>query len=537
MYKVCRAGALLLLLLMRRDGVHSAAESGGFAALGIPLPGGRSWYVDPAGGPANSGSADEPLDLRTALSSQSPAQPGDVIWLRGGTYRGAFTSMLTGTAAAPIVVRQYPHERAIIDGHGAPDNTLIVLGSHTWFWGFEVMNSDPARVYSRRVNVDDPTSPDRVRGTGVYVHGPATRLINMVVHDAFNGFFLAERAVGAQVYGSLTYHNGVVDTARGHGHGLYIQNRFGTKRIDDVISFGNHATGMKAYGESGFAQGVHFEGVTSFANGVATLTGKPLDKMDNLFVGSTDNPADRITVRDSVFYHPAGVLASNVTLGYQNLNNGSLAVEGNLLIGGSVALTVKHWKSVAVNGNVVYAEDSYNTRSDQSLVHLLQPPGTTYRWDRNIYLDGTAGAAPFVLNTAANDFGGGNLPYKNWRDASRFDRHSQYQPGRSDEIVVRVRPNRYEPGRGHIIVLNWNTADTVGVDLAAVGLSKGDGFEVRDAQDYFGAPVLTGNYDGEASVLPLRGLSSSQPVGTTLFPFLHTAPHLVVFIVLKIPHP
>jgi hypothetical protein len=32
-------------------------------------------------------------------SRRTPARPGDTIWMRGGVYRGTFTSNLTGTAA------------------------------------------------------------------------------------------------------------------------------------------------------------------------------------------------------------------------------------------------------------------------------------------------------------------------------------------------------------------------------------------------------------------------------------------------------
>src|SRR5213078_3276221 len=66
-----------------------------------------------------------PWNLATALSGgNGKVQPGDTVWLRGGTYAGQFRSTLTGTAAAPIVVRQYPGERAIIDGGGSTSDTF-----------------------------------------------------------------------------------------------------------------------------------------------------------------------------------------------------------------------------------------------------------------------------------------------------------------------------------------------------------------------------------------------------------------------------
>ena len=77
--------------------------------------GAAEYYVAPNGSSTNDGSVSRPLDLATALSASSPARPGDTIWLRDGRYLGTFVSDLEGSTTAPIVVRQYPGERAVID--------------------------------------------------------------------------------------------------------------------------------------------------------------------------------------------------------------------------------------------------------------------------------------------------------------------------------------------------------------------------------------------------------------------------------------
>ena len=85
--------------------------------------------------------------MDTALAQPSAVKPGDTIWLRGGTYVGAFRSSLTGSSGKPILLRQYPGERATIDGnYGGNDATLDIRGSNAWYWGFEVTNSDPTRA-------------------------------------------------------------------------------------------------------------------------------------------------------------------------------------------------------------------------------------------------------------------------------------------------------------------------------------------------------------------------------------------------------
>ena len=80
------------------------------------------------------------------------------------------------------------------------------------------------------------------------------------------------------------------------------------------------------------------------------------------------------------------------------------------------------------------------------------------------------------------------------------------------ENLVVVRPNRFEPGRAHIIVYNWEGLDRVTVELAPL-LPVGADFEIRNAQDVFSAPVVAGTFDGSALELPMTGLEPALPIG------------------------
>ena len=122
---------------------------------------GSDYFVSPNGLATNDGSEQHPIDLDTALSASGPVRPGDTVWLRGGVYQRAavedsegnivlYVSTLAGTADAPIVVRQYPGERATLDGVLAPSvPVLVVNGHYSWFWGFEITNSHPDRSPGR----------------------------------------------------------------------------------------------------------------------------------------------------------------------------------------------------------------------------------------------------------------------------------------------------------------------------------------------------------------------------------------------------
>src|SRR5512141_214652 len=88
-------------------------------ALAADEPQASDFFVAPDGSPNGGGSQAHPWDLQTALSQPPAVRAGDTIWLRGGRYVGTFRSALTGTPAAPIKVRQYPGERATLDGNAA----------------------------------------------------------------------------------------------------------------------------------------------------------------------------------------------------------------------------------------------------------------------------------------------------------------------------------------------------------------------------------------------------------------------------------
>jgi PKD repeat protein len=78
--------------------------------------------------------------------------------------------------------------------------------------------------------------------------------------------------------------------------------------------------------------------------------------------------------------------------------------------------------------------------------------------------------------------------------------------------AVFIRPNQHETGRANITVYNWTHASTVSVNVSSI-LQSGDTYVVLNAQNYFGAPALSGLYSGSALSVPMSGLASAAPVG------------------------
>ncbi|MBX6330365.1 MAG: hypothetical protein IRY91_00810, partial [Gemmatimonadaceae bacterium] len=208
----------------------SGGSSGGGSSSGGSSSGPHSgWYVSPNGSSSGSGSSSSPWSLATAFAGgNGKIQPGDTVWLRGGTYRGSFHPQTRGTASAPIIFRQYPGERATIDGN------LSVDGQYTWFWGMELTNSSTSTT-----NLEAVTS-----------HCPGCRFINMVIHDASgSGLGLWSEGPDQEAYGNILYNVGYyAPGANQWAHGIYAQNQTGTKRLINNLLFDTFGYGFHIYG-------------------------------------------------------------------------------------------------------------------------------------------------------------------------------------------------------------------------------------------------------------------------------------------------
>src|SRR6185436_15684317 len=65
------------------------------------------------------------------------------------------------------------------------------------------------------------------------------------------------------------------------------------------------------------------------------------------------------------------------------------------------------------------------------------------------------------------------------------------------------------------------------------GLGAGDSYEIRDAQNFFGTPVVTGTYGGSSVNIPLNTATVSPTVGSFNYPPVHTDKEFGSFVLRK----
>jgi hypothetical protein len=422
----------------------------------------KAVYAAPGGWSGGDGTKERPFDLGTAVSGMSPVRPGGTVWLRGGTYKGTFISVLTGTKDAPITVRPYPGEHVLIDGVTAKGSVLTINGAWTIFRDFEMTDSDERR-----------SGPELVRQAAVDVHGPNTKVVNLVVHDLGSGLGLWSDAVDAEAYGNIIYYNGWVGQDRGHGHGIYTQNKTGLRLITDNVVFNQYAIGIHAYGsDEAFLDHIRLEGNIVFNNGFTAGD-------FNILLGG-----HRIATRPE--------LIANVTYDHPGTgNNVGYAA-------GCQDLLMKDNYFVASTGG--YAIDLVNCSGELK---------------NNTIMGASRGIEGQTIVTVPELM------------ARYPDNMFVAQPTKGAQVFV--RPNRFEPGRAHVVVFNWEHSDQVSVDLSSVGLPVGSGFELSDVRNLAAGPIVSGAYAGRPVKIPMKNLPVAPVIGWKTLP-PPTAPEFGVFL-------
>jgi hypothetical protein len=102
-------------------------------------------------------------------------------------------------------------------------------------------------------------------------------------------------------------------------------------------------------------------------------------------------------------------------------------------------------------------------------------------------------------------------------------------------VAIRVRRNEYEPGRANFAVYNWDKKSEIELDLSDSGLASGNQYEIRDAKNFFGAPLAKGTWTPKNKiVIHVDKLAAVAPIGQGLVTPPHEAPEFLAVVVVPI---
>lgn len=455
----------------------------------VQLHRGKEWHCAPDGLPSGNGTMRSPWDINTAVTSPGLVQPGDIVWLHGGTYTSdhGYAPTIGGTNELPIIIRSYPGEWARLDGwhplEGNTDSTPIWLcnpgdgmapGNHLWFWDMECFNSCPIRSISTTSSfgVDIPGFRDAF---DIFPYSVGCKVINCVIHDCMQGGLLT--GFDQEIYGNLVYYNGYdIEATRGSGHGFYMQCERGGKWVVNNMILHGFSYGLHGYSTSALIRGVVYDGnMTSCCGNLSHVSG----------------------------------YTSNILGG-----SGAAAGTGNAL--GGLGTSDKTVRCSIITENAIY--------SGPNLAGAAMQPGYVkgIEWPivTNNYFSGGFGCTNVPGGTptiTGNKFYGAwsvtqPSPFTNYNMTTAFP-SNEYYSSRPTANWIKLRPNKWERGRMNMAIFNWQLLDSVDVDISSSGLLDGETWELRPAQDYFNTPVLTGTYSSGSTTIPvpMTGLTQALP--------------------------
>lgn len=459
----CHEVASAIVLLMLLHSSHVGAASKKWAHPFTPL---REFYISPTG--AGAGSASNPMSLSSAINS---AFPGDLYWLKGGTYNGLLSLFRHGTSAHPIVFRAVPGDHVVI--HGSVD----ILGAYNWIWGFDI--TDPGGT----------TAGD----SGVRLLAAGAHVINNVIHHhtTKNGIGAWQNGPGHVVYGNTVFAN---------GHNIYMQNDFtahGYKYIvgNMLLDSANQCSGC--FNVHGYTQN---DMVTGF------FLQQNIISNGKFLLGGYNIPADREVVKKNYFY------SARTHLGWRRPSQAKF--RKNYMVR---SLLVLQW--FWGDGEVLYNQTKPNEFTKNELylpqdgIHHIYFVTSAYlaegrcegcpairasdTFNNNKY------STPFQATFFANNSNLGSVNMSEWRSATgqagnSFDVNSSEVPVPTTNKVVVVR-NEYEAGRAHIAIFNWEAASDVTVNLSSF-VANGSSIKILDPLDAFGTPIYSGTYNGPVTI-------------------------------------
>jgi hypothetical protein len=426
------------------SGNQAGADVPGNWSDAVPrVAGAGQHFVAPDGKPTGAGTKESPWDIVSALEGKHAVRPGDILWIRGGTYRNpdrkhssqGWVVSLCGEEKAPVHVRAYPGERVTIDSG-------LQLGfkgkaEHVWLWDLELVTSD--LTSETKTAGSAPADLGGPLGGLHVATGTGCKFINLVIHDVYQGISYWVGARDSEVHGCLIYQNGWKGPDRCHGHCIYTQNRDGAKTISGCIfstPFGHGQQLIQAYGsKAAWVNGFRIEDNISYA---MTPQG------DRLLVGGqADGNRDNRVLRN--YFFNAGL-----QLGYSGKNHADGHLRENVLLDGSIV--VCNYLDVEIRDNLV---------------------------------------------------AGGRIDAGNCGKATSQGNQTFASGKHVDATKAFLIPNKYDPTRAHLAVFNWAGTPTAQVKVAPF-LKAGDRYQLLDPHNFFGKPLLAGKCAGETMPVPIK---------------------------------
>lgn len=447
---------------------------------------GTDFYCSPTG-KSEGRSPGSPMAWTNALLSTNTIRAGDTLWFRAGTY-GVGGSMDYTIALTGVTLRNYNGERATLDGQ------FPMYGSNVTVWGLEFKNSAFATT---RTNV-------AVYSLYSYPGSGGVNVRNCVFHDTCKFFLTVNSQTDREFYGNIMWAIGDYEPPSYHirGPALYLQNESNAVYITDNIISKSYTEAIKVYGEdntltyTAIAEGFVISGNITY-----------LSYNDGIIADSTHHAIRHVIVTNNIGFCDKQNSFSQTIAGLaepsEGVNHQHVVYNNNYGVFDAAGYTYVTyfggWSEFNYSGNTIVNIATDKTENGKSAaVFCFITNKVSVAINNNNYYG--------FPNTFANGgqffYGETTAPtrrsWAQWQALGHDASGSFHSNALPTANVVTIRTNKYEPGRSHIVVWNWQSNNTQTVSLANTGLDNGRGYTIQDAQDFYGTPIATGIFSNSS---------------------------------------
>jgi hypothetical protein len=294
-----------------------------------------TYYVSPTGSNSNPGTISAPF--ATLQKAHDIANPGDTIYMRGGTYmlnNSAVQISRSGSSGNPITVINYPGETPVLDGINITTSyrsAIQLTGASWWhFQGLEIKNAAAMGIYltgaSNNNIIEQCVTHHNVRiqlsGAGIQIDsGGASNDLILNNDSHHNGIYgtnggdgIANSSVGTGnvIHGNRVWRNNDdgIDLW-GSQHAL-VENNWSWEngKKDDLTPSGGNGTGFKLGGGS-TPDGLHtIQNNLAWRNRASGFDDNSANLTMNLFNNTSWDNGNR---NFSFYTHVAFVLKNNLS--------------------------------------------------------------------------------------------------------------------------------------------------------------------------------------------------------------------------------
>lgn len=496
------------------------------------------FFISPTGSASGDGSFGDPWDLQTAFNGGNPAgaiDPGDFIGIIGGDYfltnGWDVNSGCSGVPGNLVTFRNVPGQRPKIhNGSAGLAYVLDWFANYVRLWGIELYDSG----WTTR-NID------RHSFSGVFLRngaGNGCELVNSFFHDTCQAMLCEADCVDTAdflMYGCVLYNHG--DDAGPKGHNLYVHHIGGVNarmRFEKCLFGPSYGFGAQLFANSDEVDYMDF--VDNAMWGGASLSVSAPNALRQLIIGgSTFAPRHSIVTGNMLyrFDSQGGV----IDVGFSGGTMEDIEVGNNYIVGGGTGEGAFRIRRLTVPQETLNVHDNFVRVANGKRICELPAAETgqpSYLWADNVWTRDPTAASWFHAGVGKN--------FATWKaDSGLGDTDVATGTDPATTKVFVLPTTAFEPGRGNVVIFNWQSLTDVPVNLAAV-LSPGDDYKVWDARDLDGwwdeggtGHVLSGTYAGGTVPFPMNTQKPDPaPIGGWFTDPPNTVPFYNQFLVRKV---